>query len=156
MRSFQVTILRAAATALFAFSFASGASAQGRVPTNSTERPAPALATHPVDPTAATPHGGDLRRTVGWTLCGAGTVGAAIGGALAFVAKSEHDDAAAATGSARAADLQEAGRLTTSAAILLAAGGAAAVSGVVVLLTAPRVDAAIGTNGREILVSGTF
>jgi hypothetical protein len=114
---------------------------------------APAEATAELPPD---PHRGDVQRTVGWTLCGAGAAAVAIGGAFAVVAKSEHDDAATETGAARYATSQEASGFANTAAFWLVAGGAAVASGAIVWLTAPRTHTSIGTNGRELLVRGTF
>jgi hypothetical protein len=103
-----------------------------------------------------------VQRTVGWTLCGAGTVAVALGGMLAVVAKGKYDEAASESGTARDATSRDAREFVNSAAFLLVAGGATVVSGVVVLLTAPSAPSAplsevsIATNGREILLSGTF
>jgi ferric-dicitrate binding protein FerR (iron transport regulator) len=153
MRSFHRAIVHAVAgAALSAFARTAGA--------EETPRPAPpaapaqALAADPQP--SGDPHRGDVQRTVGWALCGAGTVAVAMGGGFAFVAHHEHDDASAETGSARLADERSASQLANGAAFLLVAGGAAVASGVIVLLTAPNAQTSIATDGREILVRGTF
>jgi hypothetical protein len=121
--------------------------------TNSTnETAAPAEAMEPVQDT----HRGDVQRTVGWTLCGAGGAAVAIGGVLAIVAKGEYDEAASQTGAARDATSRDADRAATSAALGIAAGAAAVLSGTIVLLTAPSAHVSVATNGRELLLRGTF
>jgi hypothetical protein len=89
-------------------------------------------------------------------------VAVAIGGVLAVAAKGTYDEAASESGAARDATSQDARGFVNGAAFLLVAGGGAVVSGVVVLLTAPSAprtplsEVSIATNGREILLSGTF
>ena len=62
----------------------------------------------------------------------------------------------ASPGAGRQTDSQSAARLGNIATIVFAVGGAAVAGGVVLWLLAPSPRAAIGTNGRDVFLGGSF
>lgn len=99
---------------------------------------------------------GGMQRVLGFAIGGAGLVSAGIGGALALVAKSQYEKAAGEGFPARDTDSASAVGTGNAATILVLAGGAVTAAGVVVWLTAPRATVTVGTNGRDLLLRGSF
>jgi hypothetical protein len=127
--------------------------------------PSAALAATPQGPTRA---GDDARasgaspwRTVGLVMAGVGVVGAGVGIAVALDAKSKYNRA---TGEPEPAQWNDSGSAVSEgnvASVVLGVGAAIAVAGVVVWLTAPSGtestrSLAVGTNGRQVILQGSF
>jgi hypothetical protein len=107
----------------------------------------------PPAPTSA-PSG--AMRLWGLALGGAGVAGMGVGIGLGLEAKSKDNTASGEPGAARQTDSQSAARLGNVATITFAAGAAVVAGGVVLWLLAPSPHAAIGTNGRDLLLGGSF
>jgi hypothetical protein len=107
----------------------------------------------------ATPAGsapGSTARIVAYVLGGAGVVTSAVGIGVAFAAKAKDKTAAGETGTQRESDSASAVSQGNAASAVLGIGVAMAAAGVVVWLVAPSGKTAVGTNGREVLFTGTF
>jgi len=110
--------------------------------------------TPPPEPEPARP--GRTQRFIGLALAGAGLLGAGAGGALGLFARVQFDRAKSESGLAAHDDSVNAVNLGNAATIVAVAGGAIALTGVVVWLSAPRAPAIVGTDGRQLLVQGSF
>jgi hypothetical protein len=107
------------------------------------------------EPSVVRPPGG-AQRLGGLLNGGAGVATLAAGGILGLVAKVEDTTAKAEPGLARHSDSVSAVNLGNAATAVMVIGGVVTAVGVVVWLTAPNAHAQVGTNGRELLVGGTF
>lgn len=124
---------------------------------------APALPAVPVDAPAPAPaapapvsRGSGGLRLWGWIVGGVGIVGLGTGVSLGLAAKSRDNTASGELGAARQTDSQSAAQQGNIATGVFIAGAAALAGGVVMWLVAPSPRAAIGTNGREVVMGGTF
>jgi hypothetical protein len=99
---------------------------------------------------------GRTRRLVGWVIGGAGVVGIGVGGILGLVAKSKYSAAEGETGASRHSDSESAVSTGNVATVVVCAGAVVAAAGVVVWLTAPRSQAAVGTNGNTVFLRASF
>jgi hypothetical protein len=99
---------------------------------------------------------GYTQRVTGLVLGGAGLLGLGASGVLGLVAKSQDNAAAAEPFPAKHNDSVNAWHLATTATIVAGVSGAFVLGGVVVWFTQPQHGAAVGTNGNELLVRGTF
>jgi serine/threonine-protein kinase len=99
---------------------------------------------------------GQTQRLIGLVVGGAGILGMGASTVMVLVAKSQYDTAASESGAAKHADSVSATGLANGASVVFVIGAAATVGGAVVWLTAPRAPVAVGTNGRELLLSGSF
>ncbi len=95
-------------------------------------------------------------RVVGIVLAGVGVLGMGAGVGLALFAKSKDNQASGEAGLARQTDSTSAVNTGTAATVVLAAAAAVAAAGVIVWLTAPKAKVAVGTNGHEVLLQGSF
>jgi hypothetical protein len=107
-------------------------------------------------PSGETSRLGETQRILGLTLAGAGVLGLGAASVLAIVAESEWNHAQGETGAARAPDSRDAGRIADAATVAVVVGSVVAATGVVLWLTAPTAPVAVGTNGRDLLVSALF
>jgi hypothetical protein len=119
------------------------------------------MAASPVTAPAVVTRGGEqgaggTQRIVGWTLLGAGVVGAGVGGVLGLVAKGKYDAATHSDGADRVSQSRSAVATGNVATGVVIGGAVVAAAGLVVWLTAPRGTISIGTNGTELLVRGSF
>lgn len=114
-----------------------------------------ASATNPADTTTSS-GGWSGRKWLGVGLFGAGAVAAGVGGVLGLMAKSQFNTASGESGQARVNDSASAVSSGNVATIVVVAGGVVAAAGVVVWLTAPSASTQVGTNGRDLVVQGTF
>ncbi len=119
-------------------------------------RQAPAAAVHDVAGTPTAEEPGKTARILGIVAGGAGVVTAGIGIGVAFAAKSKDNQSQGEPGIARQSDSSSAVTEGNVATGLLVAGAVMVAGGVVLWLTAPRAKAAVGMNGRELLVRWTF
>lgn len=99
---------------------------------------------------------GGTARLLGLVLGGAGVVGMGVGVAVALDAKSKDNQALGESGPARQTDSSSAVSQGNVATVLLGVGAALAVAGVIVWLTAPSEHVAMGTDGREVILRGSF
>jgi hypothetical protein len=99
---------------------------------------------------------GRTQRFVGLGVAGAGIITVGVGGIIGLVAKGHDNAAAGEPGTARHVDSVSAVNLANTATAVVVVGAVVAVAGVVVWLTAPTGRPQLGTNGREILLRGTF
>jgi hypothetical protein len=111
-------------------------------------------AVHPTMAAPSTP--GGKTRLVGIVLGGAGVVTTGVGIGVAFAAKSKDNQAAGEGGAARVADSTSAVHEATGATVVFGVGLAMVAAGAVVWLSAPHSQAAVGTNGREVIARWTF
>jgi hypothetical protein len=93
---------------------------------------------------------------VGIVLGGIGIAGVGAGVGIAVDAKSRDKTAAGESGTARQTDSGSAVSEGNAATVVLSVGAAIAAVGVVVWLTAPRAKVAVGTNGHELILEGSF
>jgi hypothetical protein len=107
------------------------------------------------EPSVVRPPGGD-QRLGGLLTGGAGVAALGVGGILGLVAKAEDTTAKAEPGLARHTDSVSAVNLSNAATAVAVVGGVVTAVGIVIWLTAPSAHAQVGTNGRELLVGGTF
>jgi hypothetical protein len=105
-------------------------------------------------PPASTPT--STARLLGLVLGGAGIVGMGVGAAVALDAKSKDDRAAGEPGTARQTDSSSAVSEGNVATVVLGVGAAMAVAGVILWLTAPTERVAVGTDGRAVILRGSF
>jgi hypothetical protein len=105
-------------------------------------------------PVAGRPGSG--QRMAGLLTGGAGVVTITVGGILGLVAKSQYTTAEAEPGLARHSDSVSAANLGNAATVVAVVGGVVVAVGVTIWLTAPSAHAQLGSNGRELLVGGTF
>lgn len=96
------------------------------------------------------------RRLLAAGLGAAGVVAAAVGGGLAWSAKSRFDQATGETGTTRANDAHAAVVTGNVATAFVIGGGALVAAGVVLWLTAPTGRVAVGYDGREVLCRALF
>jgi hypothetical protein len=104
----------------------------------------------------ATTSRGATQRVVGIVLGATGLVAMGTAGAMTLVAKGQYDTAAGESFPARHTDSASATNLANAASVTFGVGAAALVAGAVVWWTAPKGSVAVGTNGREVLLTGTF
>jgi hypothetical protein len=107
------------------------------------------------EPSVVRPPGGG-ERLGGLLTGGAGIATLGVGGILGLVAKAQDTTAKAEPGLARHTDSVSAVNLGNAATAVMVIGGVVTAVGVVIWLTAPNAPAQVGTNGRELLVGGTF
>jgi serine/threonine-protein kinase len=100
------------------------------------------------------------RRIVGVAMAGVGLAALGVGGILGLTAKSQYNTAAGETGAPRHTDSQSAYDAGNVATIVVGVGGAVAAAGLVLWLTAPSAAPSaspqVGTDGRQVLVRGSF
>ncbi|HEY3595724.1 MAG TPA: hypothetical protein VGL13_17680 [Polyangiaceae bacterium] len=106
----------------------------------------------PVVPPSSAP--GKTQRTTGYVVGGLGIAGLGTAGVMGLIARSQY--VKSQTSVHVAADSSKAFKLGNEATVVGAVGGALLATGVVLWLTAPRGQVAVGTNGTELLVSGSF
>ncbi len=112
-------------------------------------KPAETMATRPASR-------GGVQRVLGIVLGGAGIVALGIGGGIALDAKAKDNAAEGEGGLARQTDSRsDAGAGNVATAVVLA-GAVVAATGVVLAITAPRGKVSVGTDGRGVLLKGTF
>jgi hypothetical protein len=99
---------------------------------------------------------GNGQRIGGLLTGGAGLVTLTVGGILGLMAKAQDITAGTEPGLARHSDSVSAVNLGNAATVIAVVGGVVTAVGVVLWLTAPSAHAQVGTNGRELLVGGTF
>ena len=109
-----------------------------------------------VPPPAPTSPPSGAMRLWGLVIGGAGVAGMGVGIGLGLEAKSKDVTASGEPGAARQTDSQSAARLGNVATIVFGVGAAALAGGVVLWLLAPSPRAAVGTNGREVFLGGSF
>jgi hypothetical protein len=93
---------------------------------------------------------------IGIVLGATGLAAMGTAGVITLIAKGQYDTATTESGQARHTDSANATSLANAASVTFGVGAAAMVAGVVVWWTAPKGSVAVGTNGREVLFSGTF
>jgi len=93
---------------------------------------------------------------VGWVMGGVGVVGMGVGGILGLAAKSKYSAAEGESGPSRRTDSDSAVSTGNAATVVVCVGAVVAAAGVVVWLTAPRAQAAVGTNGHAVFVRASF
>jgi hypothetical protein len=134
---------------------------QGIVVVLASSNPSPAVpspvegASLPATPVATSSSGGSMRL---WGLIagGAGIVGLGVSVGLGLDAKSKDNRASGEAGAARQTDSQSATSEGNLATVVFAVGAAALASGAVLWFLAPSPRAAIGTNGRDLVLRGSF
>jgi hypothetical protein len=99
---------------------------------------------------------GAIQRVLGLVLGGVGLVGLGVGGGVALDAKSKDVTAAGEGGSARQTDSQNAVSQGNAGTVVIVAGAVVAAAGIVLWVTAPSAKVAVGMDGRELLLRGTF
>jgi hypothetical protein len=111
----------------------------------------------PAPPPATTPaKAGSTARLLGLILGGAGVITMGVGVGVALDAKSKDNQAAGEPGVARQTDSGSAVSEGNVATVVLGVGAAMAVGGVVLWLTAPSDGVAVGTDGRGVILRGSF
>jgi hypothetical protein len=95
-------------------------------------------------------------RVIGLTVGAAGVATIAAGGVLAAVATSKFDTAKGEHGDARASDSATAVHMANTAGVVMGIGAGVAAIGVVVWFVSPNAQTQVGTNGREVLLRGSF
>jgi hypothetical protein len=99
---------------------------------------------------------GSGQRLAGMFVGGVGIVTMITGGVLGLVAKTQDSTAETEVGQASHTDSESAVNLGNIATIVTVIGVAATAVGAIIWLTAPNASAKVGTNGRELLLWGTF
>jgi len=122
---------------------------------------APLGAVSPASPSATGPSEalgarGRGQRWVGVTVAGAGIAALAAGGVIGLVSKANDNAAKNETGTNRNTDSVSAFNLGNVGTAVFVGGAVAAAVGVVVWFTAPSAPTRIGTDGRELLLRGSF
>jgi hypothetical protein len=119
------------------------------------EAPPTAATTEPVKPLARD-HRGAAQRAIGLVLGGLGVVGVGIGAGIAIDAKSKDNAARNEGGTGGDTSSKNAVSQGNVGTVVFVTGAVVAAAGIVVWLTAPRAKMAVGTDGSELLLRGSF
>jgi hypothetical protein len=127
-------------------------------PTSAPPSPAPAEGARVAETPASTSSSSSRGAMHLWgaIVGGAGLVGVGVGVGLGLDAKSKDNAAAGEPGTARQTDSKAAAQQGTLATIVFGVGAAALAGGAVLWLLAPSAQTAIGTNGRDVVLRGSF
>jgi hypothetical protein len=96
------------------------------------------------------------QRVAGALIGGAGVATLVVGAILGLVAKGHDSAAELEKGSGRQTDSASAVRLGNTATVVAVIGAAASAAGGILWLTAPSASLRVGTNGRDLMLRGTF
>lgn len=127
--------------------------------------PAPVAPLPPAEPPAAgheasgapgSPASASPMRSIGWIVGGVGIVGLGVATGIALDAKSKDSAAANEPGMARQVDSHNAAQEGNLATIVFGIGAAAVATGAVLWILSPSASTSVGTNGRDILLRGSF
>jgi hypothetical protein len=125
--------------------------------------PAPQPASGPARAADATPEATPAshsywtgRRLLGVGVGAAGVIGVGIGVGLGLAANSEYSTAKGEIGAPRRNDSSSAVSEGNVATVVFTVGAVALAAGVVIWLTAPSSTTQVGTDGRQLLLRGTF
>jgi serine/threonine-protein kinase len=135
---------------------ASGAAARSAIP--QTAPATPKRHEPAVEPAQKTVRdtGSSSRRVAGVTMAGLGAVGVGASVALALVAESRFAVAEGESGMQRSRDSDGAASLGNGASLALAIGVSLLASGAVLWFSAANHSARVGTDGRGLLIGGSF
>jgi hypothetical protein len=120
------------------------------------ETPAPPPPSTPADVEATPVARGHTQRVVGLVVGATGIVAAGVGEVLAILAKSKFDTATHERGSSQVNDSASAVHQGDAATVIVSVGAGLLAAGAVVWFTSPRSGTQVGTNGRELLLGGSF
>ncbi len=121
-------------------------------------RPADGAQAAPIEATKVEDdaHPGRTQRLAGIVVGGVGVLALGAGGVIGLLAKSADDSASTEAFPAKHDDSLNASHLAQGATVVVGVGAAVAVVGAVLWFTAPSAKASVGSNGRELLLRGTF